>query len=345
MRFFIPLLPETVAQLVKKRPDEIKLGERLQVAGKDWEKALQDSNARYVLLGIPEDIGVRANGGIGGTRTAWKEFLRVFFNIQSTPGFPGSEILVLGHFDFSPLDQGIPNTDTVALRKLVEEIDQHVTALITQVQASGKLPIVIGGGHNNAYPLIAGSVKGLGCKSLNVVSLDAHTDFRPKEGRHSGNAFRYAYDEGLLRKYAVIGIHEIYTPASILVEFAANPNLHSSFFEDIVLTGRRDMPAAISDGIEFTDDGLVGVELDLDAIENVLASAATPSGIQVTDARRYVTQVGLRSKSAYLHLSEGAAELDNGLNYPSIGKLLSYLVTDFVKAHRQKESMNEAAGR
>lgn len=39
-----------------------------------------------------------------------------------------------------------------------------------------------------------------------------------------------------------------------------------------------------------------------------------------------------KSKVAYLHICEGASVLDNGLKSMTNGKLIAYLVSDFVKA-------------
>jgi arginase family enzyme len=41
-------------------------------------------------------------------------------------------------------------------------------------------------------------------KTINAINFDAHSDFRILEGRHSGNGFSYAYEEGFLKKYFVL---------------------------------------------------------------------------------------------------------------------------------------------
>jgi formiminoglutamase len=38
-----------------------------------------------------------------------------------------------------------------------------------------------------------------------------------------------------------------------------------------------------------------------------------------------------RSKAAYLHICEGASKLEDGRTSESTGKLISYLVSDFIK--------------
>ena len=55
---------------------ETKLGERIQVLANpnNLLASLQQSSAKFVLLGVPEDIGVKANYGIGGADSAWLPF-------------------------------------------------------------------------------------------------------------------------------------------------------------------------------------------------------------------------------------------------------------------------------
>lgn len=59
---------QDILSLTRIRRFETKLGERLQVLAdpNQLEASLQQSSASFVLLGIPEDIGVKANMGIGG---------------------------------------------------------------------------------------------------------------------------------------------------------------------------------------------------------------------------------------------------------------------------------------
>jgi arginase family enzyme len=38
---------------------------------------------------------------------------------------------------------------------------------------------------------------------VNAINFDAHSDFRILEGRHSGNGFSYAYEEGF-QKYFIL---------------------------------------------------------------------------------------------------------------------------------------------
>ncbi|SHE82069.1 formimidoylglutamase [Flavisolibacter ginsengisoli] len=338
---------QDVLSFVKIRRFETKLGERVQVLNDPSAivDSLKNLTARYVVIGIPEDIGIQANYGTAGTSTAWLSFLQSFLNIQSNDFLEGGEVAVIGHFDFGDIQFVIDkNAHTEeekieAYRHAVNAIDEEVEGLVKQITANNKIPIVIGGGHNNAYPIIKGSAKGLlqaqkiSLAQINCVNLDAHTDYRPQEGRHSGNAFRYAEEDNFLQKYCIVGIHENYLPQNVWVDIVNNPFIDCITFEDIFIHEKRSFRQAVSHAIEFTEDNYAGIELDLDSVEDVLSSACSPSGVSVLNARQYVNLCAAHVKAAYLHICEGATRLNNGKTNDSTGKLISYLVSDFIKMH------------
>ena len=78
--------PHDLASAIRKRSQETKIGENIRLIQKadQWEEELKNTQIRFVLLGIPEDIGVRANFGRGGSHTAWKPALESFLN-QTKP--------------------------------------------------------------------------------------------------------------------------------------------------------------------------------------------------------------------------------------------------------------------
>lgn len=336
---------QDILYLTRIRRFETKLGEQVKiVAGaSDLAKSLEQPGIKYVLFGIPEDIGVRANSGVGGTDSAWISFLSSFLNIQSNDFLSGEEILLLGHFDFGDVKYLIeqnahgPEEKTDAYRHAVTAIDEEVEELVKLITAHQKIPIAIGGGHNNAYPLIKGAAKGLHKAGLiplaqiNAINLDAHSDFRPSEGRHSGNGFRYAEEDGYLQKYCIIGLHENYLPQNVWMDIVNNPFIDFITYEDIFVHEKRNFVQAMAHATGFTDDNYTGIELDLDSVQGVLSSACTPSGISSLHARQYVTFTAAHSKPAYLHICEGATQLTDGKKDDSTGKLISYLVSDFVK--------------
>ncbi len=347
MHYFKFYNKQDILSVTKIRRFETKLGERVQVIANPStiEASLQASPANYIILGIPEDIGVKANGGIGGTDSAWLAFLKAFLNIQSNDFLEGSNMMVLGHFDFSTIaeliDQNAFNEEEkmAAYRHAVNTIDDAVEQLIHLITQNKKIPIVIGGGHNNAYPCIKGAAKGfykagvIPIAQINAINLDAHADFRPMEGRHSGNGFTYAEEDGYLEKYCVIGLHENYIPQNVWMDMVNNPFIDCITYEDIFVHEKRTFIQAVAHATSFTDDTLCGIELDMDAIADTLSSAHAKIGITPMQARQYMQYTAADTKAAYLHISEGAVQLSNGEKDPGTGKLISYLVSDFIKGH------------
>jgi formiminoglutamase len=88
----------------------------------------------------------------------------------------------------------------------------------------------------------------------------------------------------------------------------------------------------VAHATDFTEDSLCGIDLDLDSIQSTLASAISPVGVSSTHARQYISFAAADSKPAYLHICEGASRLTDGRTDEGTGKLISYLVSDFVKA-------------
>lgn len=335
---------DAVSKYVHVRQFETKLGEHIGIpSSKDIDQALANTTAKFVVIGIPEDIGVRANHGNPGAHSSWEVFLQNFLNVQSNEWTHANEFLLLGAFNFKELSQVIvqfskPDDERIAaFRTAVHTIDEAVYPVIKKIVMAGKIPIVIGGGHNNAYPIIKGTAKafkamGTSDKAqINVVNLDAHLDFRNTEGRHSGNGFRYAFEEGFLHKYCAIGVQENYILQNNLMDFIKEKNLDFISFEDIFLQDKYTFEQAVAHSITFTKNSPVGIELDLDVIDRVMSSAYNPVGISSHYARKYLVQMARFSEPAYLHLCEGIAKSLDGVSHREMGKLLSTLVIDFVK--------------
>ena len=336
---------QDILSLTRLRRFETKIGERVQIISDatNIEKSVAQSNAKFVLVGVPADMGVKADLGMGGADTAWVPFLQAFLKIQSNDFFEGSDVLLVGHFDFSEMAVLIennaqsPEEKTEAYRHAVNTVDDEVEKLVKIITENKKIPIVIGGGHNNSYPCIKGAAKGLykagtiPIAQINAINLDAHADYRPLEGRHSGNGFRYADEDGYLEKYCVIGLHENHIPQNVWMDIVNDPFIDVITFEDIFLHEKRSFIQAVAHATGFIEDTYCGIELDLDSISNTLSSAYTPVGISPLHARQYINFAASDTKVAYLHICEGATKLTDGRTDDSTGKLIAYLVSDFIK--------------
>ncbi|MWB93225.1 arginase [Flavobacterium sp. GA093] len=345
MEKLIPFTVNDLAKVTNHRSGELKFGEKMITVpkGADLIQFLKNSEAKYVLLGIPEDIGIRANYGRPGAASAWESAIKSIANIQHNRFCKGSQIIVLGQINVKDEMRDVENLDfndiddRSKLSQLVEKIDKEVSHILFNIIKAGKTPIIIGGGHNNAYGNIKGSALAKG-KPINAINFDAHSDFRILEGRHSGNGFSYAYEEGFLKKYFIFGLHENYTSKSVLdIIKKIEDRVRYNTYDSVNIRKEKDFNKEMVSALEFIKSDSFGIEIDLDAIPNIASSAMTISGFSVEQLRQFVSFFGQNRNATYLHICEGAPDLDDSPNNHLIGKLIGYLVTDFIKANFEKE--------
>ncbi|RTY80066.1 arginase [Flavobacterium sp. LS1P28] len=332
-----------LAKITNHRSGEIKFGEKMITIPKDVDSIdfLTTCEAKYVLFGIPEDIGIRANFGRPGAASAWDSAIKSIANIQHNRFCKGSQLIVLGQLDVSEKMQEVEHLDfndiddRFKLSQLVEKIDKDVSHIIFNIIKSGKTPIIIGGGHNNSYGNIKGTALAKG-KPINAINFDAHSDFRIIEGRHSGNGFSYAYEEGFLKKYFIFGLHENYTSKSVLdIIKKIEDRVRFNTYDSVSIRREKNFDQEMAIASEFINDDFFGIEIDLDAIPNIACSAMTMSGYSVEQLRQFIYYFAKNKNAAYLHICEGAPDLGEEKNNHLIGKLIGYLVTDFIKSNQQ----------
>jgi formiminoglutamase len=341
MEKLIPFTSIDLAKVTNHRSGEIKFGEKMLTIpkGTDPITYLKTCEAKYVLFGIPEDIGVRANFGRPGAASAWNSAISSIANIQHNRFCKGYDLLVLGQLDVCEDMKEVENlnfhnvNDRSKLSKLVEKIDKEVSHIIFHIIKSGKTPIVIGGGHNNSYGNIKGTALAKG-KAINAINFDAHSDFRILEGRHSGNGFSYAYEEGFLKKYFIFGLHENYTSKSVLdIIKKIEDRVRYNTYDSVKIRKEKEFNQELFQAKEFIQNDFYGIEIDLDAIPNIASSAMTLSGFSIEELRQFVSYFGKNKNAAYLHICEGAPDLGEEKNNHLIGKLIGYLITDFIKSN------------
>lgn len=345
--------PEQLSSLCQTRAGEQRLGELVLLPNNSsaLAKQLQESKSqgcRYVLVGIDEDIGPRANLGAAGASAGWAAFLSKFLNLQSNDFINAKQILLLGNIDChdlqaqaTELNANVP-AQLKQLRQLVEVIDQRVEQVITEIFTAGLYPIVIGGGHNNSYPIISALAK-ITKQAVNCANLDPHSDFRALEGRHSGNGFSYAWQQQKLQHYFVLGLHELKNSAANLA-LMAKAGAEFISYQQIFVRQQYSYNQALQNCIDNIVQGnnAIGIEVDTDSISLMPVSAFTNCGISVAAAEQFIFQLAKLPRSQYLHLAEAApsqhpAGLAAGMN--EAGQVLAALTFAFIQGKQQQPSI------
>ena len=322
---------DTVKKFIAPRVGEMKFGEQIQFV-ENFE-FLKHHSARYVLFGIPEDIGVRANLGKAGARNAWKSCLKALLNIQSNHYVNPKNLVLLGEVRCEELLEKASNIDEkdlnyqAKLGDLVTALDLVVSHLVEKIVQLGKIPIIIGGGHNNAYGNIRGTSIALK-KTINVLNIDAHTDLRTPDVRHSGNGFSFASRENFLGDYRVFGLHKNYTPEYIFEAISHSKKDHFYLFEDLLPFSSEEVLQVFQEQLQLVAESDFGLELDCDSIADFPSSAISPSGFSIAAIRNFLHFAGKEKNIKYLHICEAAPDESSER---ATGKALSYFITDFIQ--------------
>ncbi len=179
-----PLEQGTIAQwhlIEEKRPDDPRLGEIVELWRGD-PGAL--TPGRPVLIGFPQDEGVRRNHGRAGAAQAPDQIRKCLYRL--TPWDAETDVDLAEH---PPLDMG-----DVRIRGDLEETQKALGEILGVVLQKGSIPILLGGGHEIAYGHYLGYLNAQ--KTVGIINIDAHLDVRGCLGNqgHSGSPFRQALE-------------------------------------------------------------------------------------------------------------------------------------------------------
>ncbi len=270
--------------------------------------------AKFCILGVSESIGPFANYGREGADLAFTAFYKQFI---SWP-YQDQSVDIIGNVIFT----GSFPEQVDAASALVEELDAFMLEILLGFVSAEQVPIVIGGGHNNALPIMRWAAQVKSCQT--VINLDAHTDCRALDRRHSGNSFSYALSEGTISRYHAFGVHA-YSLTPFMNNFMKEFNVEVNTYESYLLKNK----VLISDVQRVLRDShtSVGIEIDMDCMANMPSSASSPSGWDLDQIRSIVLQIDAQ-KLAYLHLTEGA--VISSEHERIIGRSLGYLCLDAI---------------
>lgn len=135
------------------------------------------------ILGVPTDEGVKRNGGRVGAKDGPDAIRTELY--KRTPFVIGKENSPAGLsiFDFGDIKPG----------KTLEETHDKLAETVHALIAADIIPVVLGGGHDIAYPNFVGFSKGK--HNVGVINIDTHLDYRkPNPKRNSGTSFRQMLD-------------------------------------------------------------------------------------------------------------------------------------------------------
>jgi formiminoglutamase len=179
--WFTLLEPASSEPPASRRPDDPRLGEIIEC----WGGSLGALRAgRAILVGFPQDEGVRRNGGRVGAAKAPDEIRKCLYRLTTSHAQLQIDLAACG-----PLDAG-----NVRVSENLEESQEQLGSVIGGILRIGAVPIVLGGGHETAYGHYLGYVNNQ--IPVSIINIDAHLDVRPCLNGlgHSGSPFRQAME-------------------------------------------------------------------------------------------------------------------------------------------------------
>ncbi|HEY8561432.1 MAG TPA: formimidoylglutamase [Pyrinomonadaceae bacterium] len=138
--------------------------------------------AHIVIIGCPQDEGVKRNGGREGAAFAPAAIRQEFYRL--TPFGIHHRICDLGD---------------VALNGSLEETHDRLTAVVKRALEDRKKVIVLGGGNDISYADGRAMSEIFGAGNWLGVNIDAYFDVHARDERSSGTPYRQLLEEKLIR--------------------------------------------------------------------------------------------------------------------------------------------------
>lgn len=153
-------------------PGDKKLGDIVTYLEKDYKRC------KYVLLGCPQDEGVKRNHGRPGAAEAPNHIRKCFYKFTAPPKVNPGDLFDAGN---------------TVLGENLEETHNNQSKIVSQIIRDGKKLIVLGGGNDISYPDCAGLA--VVHKKLLAFNIDSHFDVRKNKIRNSGTPYRQLLEE------------------------------------------------------------------------------------------------------------------------------------------------------
>jgi len=277
------------ADLFYKRQDvnDRRLGEMVLSAPDDYE------TVDVVILGCPQDEGVRRNGGRIGAAQAPDEIRRCFY-----------KLMVNGVEDLKLFDIG--NT---IIQPTLEETHALHQQIVRQVISDGKSLIVLGGGNDISYPDCSGLAQALG--DVLAFNVDSHFDVRADAVPNSGTPYRQLLEESFVQPACFYEMcNQPFANSPIYTRYLQDKGAHIMSLKDV---RAGSVTQTFEQIIEREEPTAIFWGLDMDVVGAADApgvSAPNAGGLTGRELTDIATVAGSYPESRLLEISEVNPQYD-----------------------------------
>jgi formiminoglutamase len=268
-----------------------------QITGRD-EKDYEAAD--IVILGCPQDEGVRRNHGREGASLAPFAIRQQFYKLTT----------------FN-VKQKICDIGDINIGSTLEATHDTQSTVVTQLLRDGKRLIVLGGGNDISYPDGSAMAEVFGPEWWIGINIDSHLDVRLAEERNSGTPYRQLLDEGrLLPKYFYEVGFQTHLCSPVYYEYLRGLGVNRISLE--VLRSRTEVDQELKENIKQKFIGHSSslntfFGFDLDAVRSADApgtSAPSPLGLRASEFIQLVKYAASLANTKIIEFSEVNPKFD-----------------------------------
>ncbi len=301
------------------RPGDLRLGEWVIPAAGMTET--RDKKREAVLIGYPDDQGVKRNRGRAGAAQGPDAVRGQLYRMTVPADRPWEKTFQLYDLGNAPISTRLSETHASA---------QRLAAEAAKAERTG---IAIGGGHDFAAPTFLGFQSVAPKARWGLINIDPHLDTREMEGSesHSGNPFRVLLESGALKgaDFTEFGAR-IQRNTRSSWDFCKAKKVALLTLETI--RTKKTGPAALFQS-ELNRLGKncrhLGVTIDMDACSETEGTSAAPVlGFSAWELCCFASLAGKNPKVRYLEIAEVAPGLEPSGRAARIASEIIYAFLD-----------------
>ncbi|MFP4082891.1 MAG: formimidoylglutamase [Candidatus Aminicenantes bacterium] len=269
-------------------PKDLRIGEVVKHKPRDYD------SAGVVILGCPEDEGVRRNKGRPGARKSPAEIRRSLYKLTSNPVIQSLKVFDLGD---------------IMVDDTLEKTHKKLKQVVRTVLSDGKMAVVLGGGNDISYPDCAAlaDVK----ENLLVFNIDKHFDVRDLTPRNSGTSYRMLLEENLIQpdKFYEMG-SEHFSNSQVYKDYLKEKGVHVFTLNQMREKGIKSLFQEIIHGHSFE---AIFWGVDLDVVRDADApgvSASYPTGLTAKEMIQIAETAGRETPFGVVEFTEVNPEFD-----------------------------------
>lgn len=177
----------------------------------------QYSNSDVVILGCPQDEGVKRNFGREGAAMAPNRIREQFYRLTTLN-----------------IKKRIFDIGDVVIGSTLEETHDTQADVVAQILRDGKRIVVLGGGNDISYPNGVAMASVFGSEWWIGVNIDSHLDIRIAEERNNGTPYRQLLEEKhLLPTYLYEVGYQTHFCSPVYYDYLRENNVHRISLEMI----------------------------------------------------------------------------------------------------------------